>query len=91
MLAWWIKFRTSMLYVWVFALIIAVWISLNKLGFVDNRELSNLNITLSVMAELQSVLLLVYMGKMAAKQERAEQQQRKDIKAILKAVSRRSI
>ena len=83
---WYVWFRTSLWYVWTFATIILVWILLNKTGLIvfDNPEMTYLNLLLSVGAELQSILLLVYTQRIAERNDRADAEERANVKAILK-------
>lgn len=83
---WYVKFRTSYWYLGIFAIWIGAWILLNKSGlFVfDNGELTYLNLILSVLAELQSILLLIYTIRIAERNERADAQERANVAAILK-------
>lgn len=58
----WVKFRTSFLYFYVFTSFILAWIIVNKTGLLvfDNGDLTYLNLLLSVLAELQGIILLIY-------------------------------
>lgn len=81
-----VKFRTSGWYVASFAIAIIAWIFWNKVGFTphfDNSELTYLNLLLSVLAELQSILLLVYAARMTERNERADKQERHNVEKIL--------
>jgi uncharacterized membrane protein len=82
---WYVKFRTSYWYVLSFMIWIGAWIFLNKSGIApfDNSELTYLNLILSVLAELQSILLLVYTQRIADRNERADAQERANVRAIL--------
>jgi len=83
---WYVKFRTSYWYLGLFAIWIGVWIGLNKTGLwqFDNSELTYLNLILSTLAELQSILLLIYTQRIAERNERADEQERANVAAILR-------
>lgn len=88
-----VKFRTSTWYVWAFATIILTWIVVNKTGLLtfDNADLTYLNLLLSVLAELQGVMLLIYTNRIADRNERADKQERHNVALILKKLEELNI
>lgn len=69
-----VKLRTSFVYVWLAITLPILWILLHRLHWlhIDNEDMTYLNVTLSILAEVQGVVLLIYTTKIAAKQENAD-------------------
>jgi uncharacterized membrane protein len=65
-----VKVRTSFAYVWLAIGLPILWVLIHRLGFVswDNYDLTYLNLTLSIMAEVQGVVLLIYTSQIAERQ-----------------------
>ena len=66
--------RTSFTYVWTTLGLILGWILINRLGIAkwDNDDLTYLNLTLSTLAEVQGVVLLIYMARITQKQHEGD-------------------
>lgn len=84
----WVKFRTSFMYVYAFTAIITIWIFLNKSGVLvfDNGDLTYLNLLISVATELQSIVLLIYIGRMALLDHRRDVEMAENVKALMNKV-----
>ncbi len=80
--------RTSFAYMWIFLAMSFSWVVLNKTGLVhwDNQDLSYMNIVLSIMAELSSLVLLVYTLRIAEGNDRAEKTLANELAELKKLV-----
>jgi uncharacterized membrane protein len=65
-----VKIRTSFTYVALAILLPVSWVMLHRLGLlhIDNDDMTYLNLTLSIGAEVQGVVLLIYTTKIAHQQ-----------------------
>jgi len=70
-----VKVRTSWLYVWCAIFAPITWVTLHRLGIlhIDNFDMTYLNLSLSIMAEVQGVVLLIYTSKIMANQANMDQ------------------
>ena len=70
-----VRIRTSFTYVALAIVIPVAWVVLHRyhvLG-IDNDDMTYLNLTLSIMAEVQGVVLLIYTSKIAKQQDEIEE------------------
>ena len=65
-----VKIRTSFTYVALAITLPLGWITFHRLGLIhiDNEDMTYLNLTLSILAEVQGVVLLIYSSQIAKKQ-----------------------
>ena len=69
-----VRIRTSFTYVAVAIMAPLLWVTLHRLGWlhIDNDDMTYLNLTLSILAEVQGVVLLIYTSKIARQQDKLE-------------------
>ena len=69
-----VRVRTSFAYVFLAIFIPLTWVFLHRMHFlsIDNDDMTYLNLTLSIMAEVQGVILLIYTTRIARQQEQLE-------------------
>jgi uncharacterized membrane protein len=69
-----VKIRISFTYVALAILIPISWVVFHRTGLVhiDNDDMTYLNLTLSIMAEVQGVILLIYTSKISKQQSEIE-------------------
>jgi uncharacterized membrane protein len=69
-----VRIRTSFTYVALAILLPISWVILHRyhLLSIDNDDMTYLNLTLSIMAEVQGVVLLIYTSKIAKQQDNLE-------------------
>jgi uncharacterized membrane protein len=81
----WVRFRTSMYYIYSITGIVAAWIVINKTGIwaFDNSELTYLNLFLSITADLWAVLILIYLGRMSERDRKVDEETKKNKKTKL--------
>lgn len=79
-----VAIRTSFVYVWVTIALVLTWILIHRLHIVawDNYDLTYLNLTLSVLAEVQGVVLLIYTQRISNKQNEADASRAKTLALI---------
>ena len=65
-----VKIRTSFTYVALAILLPVLWVITHRLHLlhIDNDDMTYLNLTLSIMAEVQGVILLIYTSRIAHQQ-----------------------
>ena len=73
--SWLVRIRTSFTYVALAILLPLSWVILHRTHFlhIDNDDMTYLNLTLSIMAEVQGVVLLIYTSKIAKQQDELEE------------------
>ena len=73
--SWLVRIRTSFTYVALAILLPVTWVILHRLRIlhIDNYDMTYLNLTLSIMAEVQGVVLLIYTSKIAKQQDELEE------------------
>ena len=66
-----VRVRTSFTYVALAILLPVLWVLTHRLHLlhIDNDDMTYLNLTLSIMAEVQGVILLIYTSRIARQQE----------------------
>ena len=66
-----VRVRTSFSYVALAILLPVLWVITHRLHLlhIDNEDMTYLNLTLSIMAEVQGVILLIYTSRIARQQE----------------------
>ena len=81
-----VNMRTSFTYVWVVISLVVGWILINRLHLVnwDNDVLTLLNLTLSVLAEIQGVILLIYATRISNKQNEADHSRARTLELVKK-------
>lgn len=69
-----VKIRTSFTYVALAILIPITWVIIHRLNIIhiDNDDMTYLNLTLSILAEVQGVILLIYTSRIAKQQNQIE-------------------
>mgnify|MGYP003348870435 CR=1 FL=1 len=69
-----VRVRTSFTYVGLAIFLPLAWVFLHRMGWleIDNSDMTYLNLTLSIMAEVQGVVLLIYTTKIARQQDLIE-------------------
>ena len=70
-----VKIRTSFAYVAAAILLPVLWVTLHRFHLltIDNEDMTYLNLTLSIMAEVQGVILLIYTTRIAKQQINLEE------------------
>jgi uncharacterized membrane protein len=65
-----VKVRTSFTYVALAIILPVLWVITHRLHLlnIDNDDMTYLNLTLSIMAEVQGVILLIYTSRIARQQ-----------------------
>ena len=65
-----VKVRTSFTYVILAIMLPVLWVITHRLHLlnIDNDDMTYLNLTLSIMAEVQGVILLIYTSRIARQQ-----------------------
>jgi uncharacterized membrane protein len=66
-----VRVRTSFTYVALAIMLPVLWVITHRLHLlhIDNEDMTYLNLTLSIMAEVQGVILLIYTSRIARQQE----------------------
>ena len=74
-----VKVRTSFLYVWAAILLPILWVTLHRWNVlhIDNFDMTYLNLSLSIMAEVQGVILLIYTSRIMDRQANADEHRAK--------------
>ena len=79
-----VSLRTSFLYVWLAIALPIMWVVLHRLNVlhIDNNDMTYLNLTLSILAEVQGVVLLIYTTRIAATQRNSSRERKSMIRKM---------
>src|SRR5258708_166059 len=78
----WVKFRTSMWYVYLFCLFCSTWMVLAYITGFDH-DWSRLNLIISITTELQSIILLIYVARITERDKLVDRQDKEETKELM--------